>query len=238
MSWQISMKLGLGALDLEVNIEGSRQPTALIGPNGSGKTTLLRAVAGAFTPDVGRFQIGDNVLFDSQSEIDRAPEQRKVGYVPQGFGLFPHLRVIDNVAFGLSAKLSREARRSLASKQLEQINGTELSNRWPSTLSGGEKQRIALARALITEPDLLLLDEPLSALDVSARRSLRAHLAQHLSNSETPTIIVTHDIRDVVALEATVIVLEKGRIVQRGSLDDLRANPANDFVAEFCHTEV
>lgn len=235
MSWHISMQLALGALELEVDIQGGRQPTALIGPNGSGKTTLLRTIAGAFTPDAGRFQVGDKVLFDSQEKIDLVPEEREVGYVPQGYGLFPHLRVIDNVAFGLSTKLSRDERRLLAGKKLAQINGEKLANRWPVTLSGGEKQRIALARTLMIEPSLLLLDEPLSALDVTARRSLRGYLAQHLAGREIPTIIVTHDIRDVVALGARMIVLDRGRVAQSGSVDELKARPANEFVAEFCH---
>lgn len=237
MSWHISMQLALGALELEVDIQGGHQPTALIGPNGSGKTTLLRTIAGAFTPDTGRFQVGDKVLFDSNQQIDLVPEERKVGYVPQGFGLFPHLRVIDNVAFGLSAKLSRDERRLLAGKKLEQMNGAQLANRWPNTLSGGEKQRIALARTLMTEPGLLLLDEPLSALDVAARRSLRAYLAQELVGREIPTIIVTHDVRDVVALGARIIVLDEGRVAQSGSLEELKARPVNEFVAEFCHAE-
>jgi len=155
--------------------------------------------------------------------------------VPQGYGLFPHLRVIDNVAFGLSTKLSRDERRLLARKKLAQINGEKLANRWPFTLSGGEKQRIALARTLMIEPGLLLLDEPLSALDVTARRSLRGYLAQHLAGREIPTIIVTHDIRDVVALGARMIVLDRGRVAQSGSVDELKARPANEFVAEFCH---
>ena len=235
MSWHISMQLALGALELEVDIQGGSQPTALIGPNGPGKTTVLRTIAGALTPDVGRFQVGDKVLFDSTKKIDLVPEEREVGYVPQGYGLFPHLRVIDNVAFGLSAKLSRGERRLLAAKTLEQINGAQLANRWPVTLSGGEKQRIALARTLITEPGLLLLDEPLSALDVAARRCLRGYLAQHLDKREIPTIIVTHDIRDCVALGARLIVLDKGRVVQSGSVDELKACPVNEFVAEFCH---
>lgn len=236
MNWQISMQLSLEALAIDIDIRGGEEPTALIGPNGSGKTTVLRTVAGAFTPYKGRLQVGDNVFFDSQNKIDLVPEQRQVGYVPQGFGLFPHLRVIDNVAFGLTEKHSRDERRLLAAKKLAQLGGSELATRWPHSLSGGEKQRVALARTLMTEPSLLLLDEPLSALDVTARRSLREHLAQHLAGRAIPTIIVTHDIRDVVALGARLIVLDKGRVVQSGSLDELRAQPANEFVAEFCHT--
>ncbi len=238
MSWHVSMQFSLGSLTLSVDIPGGDEPVALIGPNGSGKTTLLRAVAGAFTPDVGRFQIGSQVLFDSEQQIDLVPEDRGVGYVPQGYGLFPHLRVLDNVAFGLRSKLAQTERRMLALKKLEEIGYSEIAHRWPATLSGGERQSVALARTLITEPSFLLLDEPFAALDVSARRTLRGYLAQHLVRCPVPTLMVTHDLRDAAALGARLIVLEQGRIVQAGSIEELKAKPANDFVAEFCHTEV
>lgn len=238
MSWHVSMQLVLGSLELEVDIHGGSESVALIGPNGSGKTTLLKTIAGGFTPDAGRFELGDKVLFDSHLQIDLVPEQREVGYVPQGYSLFPHLSVVDNVAFGLSAQHSRAERRSLALEKLHEMDCAELADRRPLTLSGGEQQRIALARTLITKPTLLLLDEPLSALDVSARRSLRGYLAQHLARHAIPTIVVTHDIRDVAALGARMIVLDKGRVVQSGSVDELRSHPANDFVAEFCHTQM
>ena len=232
------MQLSLGSLELSVDIQGGDEPVALIGPNGSGKTTLLRTIAGAFTPDAGRFQVGTRVLFDSQEQIDLVPEERGIGYVPQGYGLFPHLRVLDNVAFGLKGKLAKTERRLLASKKLEEMGCAEIVNRWPATLSGGERQRVALARTLITEPGLLLLDEPFAALDVSARRTLRSYLAQHLFRRSVPAIMVTHDIRDAAALGARMIVLDEGRIVQTGSIEELKLKPINEFVAEFCHTDV
>jgi|MDSW01.2.fsa_nt_gb molybdate transport system ATP-binding protein len=237
MNWQMSMQLMLGSLELDLDIQGTAEPVALVGPNGSGKTTVLRTIAGAFTPDAGHFQLGSQVLFDSKEQIDLVPEERAVGYVPQGYGLFPHLRVIDNVAFGLRGKQARDERRLSALKKLEDMGCAKLANRWPGTLSGGERQCVALARTLITEPNLLLLDEPFAALDVSARRNLRGYLAEHLERRSVPTIMVTHDIRDVVAVGARMIVLEQGRVVQIGSVDELRINPVNEFVAEFCHSE-
>ena len=213
MGWQLSMKLALGAFELALDMQGDHKPVALIGPNGSGKTTVLRSVAGAFTPDSGRFEVGDKVLFDSGRQIDLVPEERSVGYVPQGYGLFPHLRAIDNVAFGLRSKMPRAERRLLATQKLEEMDCGELAQRWPSTLSGGERQRVALARTLITEPGLLLLDEPFAALDISARRKLRGYLAEQWTRRPVATLMVTHDIRDVVAMGAEMVVLEQGRVV-------------------------
>jgi len=238
MSWHASIKLHIGKLTLDVELSGTKRPLAIIGPNGSGKSTLLRAVAGAYTPETGSIGLGDKILFDSQQVIDCPPELREIGYVPQGYGLFPHLKVVDNVAFGLlgqSEKLSREKRREAAMDQLKELGCGGLAQRWPRHLSGGECQRIALARALMTKPRLLLLDEPLAALDVTARRSLRSYLGEHLEQAGIPSMVVTHDLRDVIALNANVVVLESGRIVQQGDLDSLRAKPASDFVAEFCN---
>ncbi|MAW76181.1 MAG: ABC transporter ATP-binding protein [Planctomycetota bacterium] len=240
MSWQLSIRLRLGDLDLDVEMEGASTPVALVGPNGSGKTTLLRTIAGAHHPDSGRIVVGGRALFDSEKGIHLAPNERRVGYVPQGYGLFPHLRVADNVAFGTRTQpqLSRQDRRTIALETLEQLGAVRLADRWPSTLSGGEQQTVALARTLVIDPQLLLLDEPLAALDASARRALRAHLAQHLAERSIPSIVITHDVRDVRALGATVNVIEKGKIIQRGSAHELTEQPATEFVAEFFDTEV
>ncbi len=223
----------VGVLHLDVRLDGGTRPVALVGPNGSGKTTLLRTIAGAYRPLRGTITVGDRVLFDAAKGIDLPPEERRVGYVPQGYGLFPHLRVLDNVRFGL-AGLSRRENGALASATavLEQLGAGHLTDRWPDTLSGGERQRVALARALVTEPHILLLDEPLAALDAAARRSLRRRLADRLAESAVPALVVTHDVHDIVALNAEVHVIEEGSIVQRGPADALAAHPATEFVAE------
>jgi len=236
MSWQVSLRARRGSLRLDVQLEGDDAPVALVGPNGSGKTTLLRLIAGAHPPDAGRVRLGARTLYDSESATYVQPERRRIGYVPQGYGLFPHLRVLDNVAFGLSTsarRLPRSERHRLARAQLSALGCDDLHDRLVGDLSGGEQQRVALARALVTGPDLLLLDEPLSAMDVAARRSLRALLADHLRTRACPSLVVTHDVRDVVALGAKVYVLEAGRVVQQGSVAELRKAPASDFVAEF-----
>jgi ABC-type sulfate/molybdate transport systems ATPase subunit len=211
-------------------------PLCLIGPNGSGKTSILKLIAGALRPDRGRIRLGQTELFDCASGVDVPSERRRVGYVPQGYGLFPHLSALDNVAFGLSTSAHGKRRsdaRAEAERLLEQLDCTALASRLPIALSGGERQRIALARALLVEPELLLLDEPLSALDVGARRSVRSFLAARLRSLHKPALVVTHDPRDVKELDAEVCVVERGRVVQRGSLDALRADPKSDFVAEF-----
>ena len=223
----------VGELDLDVRLEGGVRPVALVGPNGSGKTTLLRTIAGAHRPSAGVIAIGDRVLFDSDRGIDLPPEERRVGYVPQGYGLFPHLRVLDNVRFGLAGSSRREnGGRASAVAVLEQLEAGHLAERWPDTLSGGERQRVALARALVTEPHILLLDEPLAALDAAARRTMRRRLAERLTASAVPALVITHDVHDIVALNADVHVMEGGRIVQRGPAESLATHPATEFVAE------
>ena len=232
-TWHAAVRMQVGALELDVRLEGGERPVALVGPNGSGKTTLLRTIAGAYRPSRGTIAVGGHVLFDSWRGIDLPPEKRRVGYVPQGYGLFPHLRVVDNVRFGLAGASRRDnGARAAALAVLEQLGAGHLDQRWPETLSGGERQRVALARALVIEPRMLLLDEPLAALDAAARRAMRRRLADRLAESGVPALVVTHDVHDIVALDAEVWVIEEGEIVQRGSADVLAARPATEFVAE------
>ncbi len=236
MSWQVSIRMRLGALGVDLDVGGGDAPVALVGPNGSGKTTLLRTIAGAYRPDSGTIRLGDRTVFDSAAGVDLPPEDRHVGYVPQGYGLFPHLSALDNVAFGWMSRgprRTRAERRDAARAVLERMSCAHLAGRMPSALSGGEQQRVALARALTVEPRILLLDEPLSALDARARRSVRAYLIDHLARRGGPAIVVSHDARDVRALGAHVHVIEEGRIVQSGSVDELMARPATEFVGAF-----
>ena len=231
--WRVSLQLGLGRLSLDVSLEGEATPLALVGPNGSGKTTLLRTIVGAHVPARGIVQVGEQVLFSDEGGISLPPEARRIGYVPQGYGLFPHLSAVDNVAFGLRRDVPRAERRRTALKMLETMGGGEIAERRPLELSGGEQQRVALARCLITDPRMLLLDEPLASMDVGARRTLRAQLGGYLAERGVPAIVVTHDVRDVLALGARVAVLEDGKIVQQGTPEELAARPLTEFVAEF-----
>lgn len=236
MSWSIAVTMRAGALRLDVGLSGDEAPVALIGPNGSGKTTLLRTIAGAYRPDAGVIRLDGRAVFDADAGVDLPPEERETGYVPQGYGLFPHMSVLDNVAFGADAAGGTSGvgpRRSRAEALLGELGCIHLADRSPGALSGGERQRVALARALVREPKILLLDEPLGALDALARKSIRTFLAEHLARHRRAALVVSHEARDVRELGATVHVLEAGRIVQSGSADELAANPATQFVEAF-----
>jgi len=242
MSWEATFQATLGPLELDVSLGGGAAVVvAIIGPNGAGKTTVLRALAGTQPVRRGRFVVGDTTLASGDGRIDLPPERRQIGYVPQGFGLFGHLDVLDNVAFGLSTGVRRRPRperRAAAAKLLDELDAAHLVGRPVSRLSGGELQRVALARALLVQPRMLLLDEPLAALDVSARRSVRTFLADKLGEVACPAVLVSHDLRDVAALADYVYVLERGRIVQHGTLSALRDAPTTPFVREFVDVEV
>lgn len=234
MSWRADLCARVGDFVLDVTLDGGAGTLALIGPNGSGKTTFLRALAGAVPTERADIEVDGQIL--ARAGHATPIEARRIGYVPQGYGLFPHLTVLDNVAFGLSTgarRLPRAARRDRARALLGELDCADLADRRVTGLSGGEQQRVALARALVIEPALLLLDEPLAALDATRRRAVRRGLVARLAAVGRPAIWVTHDVRDVAAMDAPVCVLDAGRVVQRGSLAELRAAPANAFVAEF-----
>jgi molybdate transport system ATP-binding protein len=234
--WRVRIVARVGPLDLDVELEGDARPVALVGPNGSGKTTLLRMIAGAQRPERGTVALGDRTLYDGAAGIDTPIEGRRVAYLPQGYGLFPHLRVLDNVAFGLAhvdRPRERSERRRLALGMLAELGADHLAARYPRHLSGGEQQRVALARALVIDPAILLLDEPMAALDTAHRRKVRLFLSTWLAAQRRPAIVVTHDVRDVLALDATICALDGGRVVQRGSVEEIRAMPATEFLAEF-----
>ena len=226
MIWTAQISARVGSLDLSVSLEGDAEPLLLIGPNGAGKTSLLRILAGAGSVQTGRIVVAGRILLDTNTGICLPPQDRRVGYVPQGYGLFPHLSAVDNVAFGLAGR-----DRAIADAMLSEVGCADLASQRPAHLSGGEKQRVALARALVTQPQLLLLDEPLAALDVGSRRHMRRFLASHLTGR--PAVVVTHDARDVRALGGRVVVLEAGRVVQSGSVAEVEEAPIDEFVREF-----
>ena len=230
MIWSADLQLVVDDFTLDIALEGIRPALALVGPNGAGKTTVLRALIGAYPLISGYVKIADRLCSDVAQRIDLAPELRHIAYVPQGSGLFPHLRVSDNVGFGLRG---RDDAQSRVLSQLEIAGIKHLADRLPRQLSGGECQQVALARALVCEPKLLLLDEPFSALDASTKRTLRQTLPSILQARNLATLLVSHDRRDLEPFDPHVIVMEEGRCVQRGSLDELKREPASDFVREF-----
>ncbi|WP_448006383.1 ABC transporter ATP-binding protein [Agromyces bauzanensis] len=200
-------------------------PLAVIGPNGAGKSTVLAAIAGLVPLESGGVSIGDRT-------VDALPpEARRIGVVFQDYVLFPHLSVRDNIGFAARMRGgSRATARAAAEPWLERYGLTALAERFPAELSGGQAQRVALARALAAEPEVLLLDEPMSALDVEVRAEMRTELATHVREFGGATVLVTHSPADAAALADSVLVLEAGRVTQRGTLAELRAAPATPYV--------
>jgi len=212
----------LGAFSVRVKWASTRGPIAVVGPNAAGKTTLLRVLAGAIRP-TGRVRLGGRVVAGDGVWVP--PEHRRVGYLPQGYGLFGHLSAVDNVAYGISGP----GRRDRAQVLLDDLGIGGVSERRPALLSGGEKQRVALARALATDPELLLLDEPTSALDVSARREVRELLGEVFKTR--PAVVVTHDVRDLLAWDPIVLMLVEGEVRSHGTVAQLRSS-TDPFLVE------
>ncbi|MDQ7041539.1 MAG: molybdenum ABC transporter ATP-binding protein [Rhodothermus sp.] len=210
--------------------------TVLFGPSGSGKTTLLRCLAGLERPDEGRIQIGDEVWFDAATGHHVPPQRRRIGFLFQEYALFPHRTVSDNIAFGL-VHLPRAERRRRVSELLTLFELEELAHRYPHELSGGQQQRVALARALAPRPRLLLLDEPLAALDGPTRDVLRRKLRRWLHTLNIPAVIVTHDWLEASTLGQQVIVLDSGRVLQQGPVEEVFSRPASTRVADIVGVE-
>ncbi len=234
MSLEARVARTMGSLQLDVDLcVGDGEVLALLGPNGAGKTTLLRVLAGLAGVDVGRIAIDGTVVDDPLAGRFVPAEHRSVGMVFQDYLLFDHLRVIDNVAFGICARgASRAGGRAEARRWLERVGLAERADARPPQLSGGQAQRVALARALATSPRLMLLDEPLAALDAAGRAELRHDLRTHLGEFGGSTVLVTHDPVDAFAIADRVAVLEGGRVTQTGSLDAVAAQPRSRYVAE------
>jgi molybdate transport system ATP-binding protein len=205
----------------------------LLGPNGAGKTTVLRALAGLLPLAGGRVVLDGQLLDDTARRIRVAVELRPVGMVFQEYLLFPHLSVLENVAFGLRSRGMRRApARRAAAAWLERLGLRSLEDARPGTLSGGQQQRVALARALATGPRMLLLDEPLSALDVSVRAEVRRDLRRHLREFPGVNLLVTHDPLEAIALADRLIVLEGGRVLQAGTPAEVTGHPRSPYVAD------
>jgi len=210
-------------LDVALSLPGG--PTLLVGPNGAGKSTLLRALLGAIPVRRGRIVLEGRTVLDTAAGLSLPPEERRIGWVPQEYALFPHLTVLENVTFGTSGPSGRRR----AGAALDQLGLGTLASRPPGMLSGGERQKVALARALAAEPRALLLDEPLAALDADTRGSIRVLLAETLRQLAIPSLVVTHDLQDMEALDAPVVLIESGRVRSVGGFDRFRASPPGDF---------
>ncbi len=231
-----SFALQAGALALEVALAADARGLVIVGPNGAGKTTTLLALLGVRRPQRGHVRVDGEPLFDAAAGIDVPPERRRIAYVPQDYGLFPHLSALENVAFALGcgpAPPARGDRRARARALLASLGIERVAATRPASLSGGERQRVALARALAIGPRAFFLDEPFAALDVEARGEVRAFLRAQLAAQGRPYVVVTHDPDDVAAFDAPIVVLEAGRVVQRGPRAELELRPATPFVRAF-----
>lgn len=211
---------------LSIQLRSQAKRIALFGPSGAGKSLTLQAVSGLLTPDNGKIQIGDQLFFCSETGVNLRPQQRQLAYLLQDYGLFPHLTVAQNISFALRKGWFNPAKMWLPKAAEQWVDAFELRpllSSYPHEISGGQKQRTALARALVTRPSLLLLDEPLAALDLHLRVHMRKELAQLQQQLTIPSIIITHDPQDAIELADEVYLINQGRIQAQCSPDELKA---------------
>ena len=231
LSAVLGVRRGEFTLDLGLEIAAG-EVVALLGPNGAGKSTALRALAGLLRIASGQITVGGRIVADAASGIHRAPHDRPIGVVFQDYLLFPHLTVLDNVAFGpLARGLDKPEARRRAALLLARVGIADLAESKPPAISGGQAQRVALARALATEPRVLLLDEPLAALDAKTHLLVRTEVRRHLADFSGATLLVTHDPIDASVLADRLVVIEHGSVVQQGTPLQVARRPRTDYVA-------
>jgi molybdate transport system ATP-binding protein len=227
----VALRRGSLTLDAAISVADG-EVVALLGPNGSGKTSLLRAISGLEPLQRGRVTVDDVVMDDPVGEVFVPVEARPIGLLFQDYLLFPHLTVLDNVAFGLRARgMARHEANEAAARWLERLGLVDEARQRPGALSGGQQQRAALARVLAPKPRVLLLDEPLAALDVATRRQVRAELIAHLEGFPGARVLVTHDPVEAVVLADRIVVLEGGKVSQEGTAAEIRMRPRSDYIA-------
>ena len=225
-----------GGFKLEVDFTSAPGITILFGASGAGKTTLLECIAGLSTPDSGRVAVGGSTLFDSQNAINVAVHRRKIGYVLQDLALFPHLTAEGNTHYGI-ASLPPLERKRLSGSIMDSFRISHLAARRPREISGGERQRVALARTLVTEPCVLLLDEPLAALDGATKSKIIDDLRAWNESHRIPILYVTHNREEVFALGERVLVMDAGRIIADGAPHQVMRAPQQEMVAQLAGFE-
>ena len=221
---EVALRLSRGEFKLDVELSCPPGITCVMGPSGSGKSTILALVAGLAVPDLGRITLGDQVWLDRETNIVVPTHKRHLAYVFQGLALFPHMSAIQNVMYGMSREQSRPERMDRARQLLAKVGVGHLESRRPRTFSGGEAQRVALARAIARSPQLVLLDEPFSALDRDLRKQLVELVRSLVSELAVPLVHVTHSVAEARMLGDQIVRIEKGKIVARGNPSDVLAN--------------
>ena len=222
---EVKIRKSLPGFSLDVAFNVDREILAIIGPSGSGKTMTLLCIAGLIRPDEGYVRLNGKVLWDSARGLSLPPRQRKVGFVFQNYALFPHLTVYDNIAFGIRHLPRREVDERV-SRLLDRMNIQGLGHRYPGQLSGGQQQRVAVARALAPEPEVLLMDEPFSALDAQVKERLEDELLALQNFYQGTVLFVTHDLAEGYRVSSRMAVYESGRILQCDSKQKVIAAPA------------
>lgn len=231
MSLLLKVKKRFTAITVDITLDLRGELAVLFGPSGSGKSTLLNMVAGIVKPDEGRIEINGRPVFDRERGIDLPMRARRVGYLFQDYALFPHMTVEENIAYGLKGLDYGSIRRRVA--ELISVMGLDgYGQSWPAEISGGQKQRVALARSLAVAPEVLLLDEPLSALDLPARERLRFDLLSILQEFQIMTVLVTHDLEEAYLMAKEIAVMDGGRILQVGCREEVLHRPRTRRVAE------
>lgn len=231
----LTLKYGDNVAVRNMNLEiGDGESVVLLGQSGCGKTSTMRCIAGLETPTVGRISVGEDVLFDSSTGLNRPPNKRNIGMVFQSYAIWPHMTVFENVAFSLQMKkVSKADVKRRVMETLDLVGLEEFANRSASALSGGQMQRVALARSVVMQPSVLLLDEPLSNLDARLRDRLRGDLREFQQSLGLTSVYVTHDQEEALALADRIAMMQHGRIVQIGTPDDIYNRPTSASIADF-----
>lgn len=229
MRYEIAVKRRFKGFCLDCNIKGEASRLGVLGVSGSGKSLTLKSIAGIERPDSGFISLGDNILYDSAKGISLSPQERSCGYIFQNYALFPNMTVRQNIACGLKGEKAEKQR--LVDEILERFEIKDIAERYPARLSGGEQQRVALARVIVREPAAILLDEPFSALDVILRRQLMSNIEEYLKDYSGIIIMVSHNSKEIYELCDQVAVIDEGKCIRYGTVQDVFDDPQNERTA-------